>query len=184
MVKLNVPLWGQPQRRSQCVPTCIKMILEHLRMKYGDSIPRIRIKKISKIVKMDIDGTIPKNVENMNAYLCKGNPVVEFKPSILEDFREIKKELLEKKRPVIVWINNEKPPDIFWHAVVVIGFDPETNMVFYNDPLDKVEKIEEVGVFSSKWMGITRMVKIDIFKTEQRHIAEWTPKDVEGEDEE
>ncbi len=180
MVKLNVPLWGQPQRRNQCVPTCIKMILEYLRTKHGDSIPRLSIKKISKIVNMQIDGTIPKDVENINNFLCKGNPVVEFKASILARFPQIKKEILEKENPVIAWLNTANPPDEVWHSVVVIGFDPETHMVTYNDPLDKSEKDEEVGKFTSKWGLESRMARVNVFKTQQRQIPEWA-SNVEGE---
>lgn len=181
MVQLDLPLWWQPQRRNQCVPTCLKMILEFLRKKYGDSIPRLSIKTISKIVDTQIDGTIPKNVERINSYLCNGNPNVEFKSYILGDFKIIKKEILENKLPVIVWINSAEPPDKVWHTVVVTGFDPETNIVTYNDPLDRNEKHEEVGVFSSKWGFESRMVKVKVFKTKQRQIPEWTSNNNEGE---
>jgi len=181
MVKLNVPLWGQPQRHNQCVPTCIKMALEHLRTKHGESIPRLSIKRISKIVNMKIDGTIPKDVENINTFLCNGNPVVVFKTDILGNFRQIKKEIIEKETPVIVWINNADPPDEVWHAVVVIGFDPETNTVTYNEPLDRSEKDEEVGIFTSKWGFESRMARVNVIKTQQRQIREWASNIVEGE---
>jgi len=182
MVKLDVPLWGQPEKNNQCVPTCIKMVLEYLRAIYGDSIPRLSIKKISRIIDKKIDGTIPKNVENMNDYLCKGNPIVEFKTSMLEGFPLIKKQIFEKKNPVIAWINSAEPPDTVWHAVVVTGFDPETNMVTYNDSLDNTsEKSVEVGIFTSK-LGLERIIaRINVFKTQQRHIGEWSPDKFEGE---
>lgn len=66
-------------------------------------------------------------------------------------------------------INTVEPPDVVWHAVVVIGFDPETNKVFYNDPWDNSEKNEDVGLFITKWGVETRMVKVKIRKTQQRH---------------
>jgi len=180
MVKLNVSLWGQPQR-NQCVPTCVKMVLEYLRTKHGDSIPRLPIKRISKIVNLQIDGTIPKDVEKINAFLCRGNPVVEFKASFLARFPKVKKELIENENPVIVWINAVEPPDEVWHAVVVTGFDPDTNMVTYNDPYDKRERDEEVGKFSSRWGVEGRMVKVNVFKTQQRQMPEWASDNVEGE---
>jgi uncharacterized protein YvpB len=180
MVKLDVERFGQAQPY-QCVPACIKMVLEFLGKNYGDNIPRLSVSKISRIVKTMKEGTIPKDVERINEILCKGNPVVEFKAKLLGRFPEISQELEDNKNPVIVWINTVEPPDVVWHAVAVIGFDPETNKVVYNDPWDNKEKTEDVGTFSKKWGVEGRMVKVKIRKTHQRHVDEWAPQNVEGE---
>lgn len=101
MVKLDVERFGQAQPY-QCVPVCIKMILEYLRKNHGDGIPRVSISKISRIVKTMKEGTIPKDVEKMNDVLCKGNPVVEFKAMLLGRFSVISQELADNKNPVSV----------------------------------------------------------------------------------
>ena len=59
MTELNVPLWGQPTR-NYCVPTCLKMILEFLRQKYGDAIPKLSISQIARIVNTQWDGTFQR----------------------------------------------------------------------------------------------------------------------------
>jgi len=180
MVKLNVERFGQPQPY-QCVPTCLKMVLEYIRANHGNKIPRLSIKTISRIVKTTKDGTIPKDVERMNEALRKANPSIEFEVKLLSRFPEILQELNENNNPVMVWINNVEPPDIVWHAVVVIGFNPETNEVYYNDPWDNSEKSEDAGIFSKKWGVQSRMVKVLIGKKKQRHVDEWALKNVDGE---
>lgn len=179
MVKLNVPMFGQPIFY-YCVPACIKMVLEYIREKHGEKIPRLSIKTIARVVRTTIDGTTPKDVENMNEALRRAEPSVEFKAKFLSRFPEITKELNEE-RPVIVWINVVEPPDTVLHAVVITGFDPETNTVFFNDPDGGVEKTEEVGVFIKKWGVHARLVKVLIGRKQQRHIDEWATKTDSGE---
>ena len=117
----------------------------------------------------------------MNEALRKANPSIEFEVKLLSRFPEILQELNENNNPVMVWINNVEPPDIVWHAVVVIGFNPGTNEVYYNDPWDNSEKSEDAGIFSKKWGVQSRMVKVLIGKKKQRHVDEWTLKNVDGE---
>jgi len=156
------------------------MVLEFVREKHGKKIPRLSIKRIARVVKTEKDGTAPKDVENMNDALEKAKPSVEFKTEFLSRFPEIVKEL-DEERPVIVWINCVEPPDIVWHAVVVTGFDPETNTVLFNDPQGAVKKEEEVGRFVKKWGMQARLVKVLIGKKQQRHIDAWTTKANSGE---
>lgn len=177
---LDVPLFGQPMPY-QCVPTCIKMVLEYVREKHGKKIPRLSIKMIARVVKTKIEGTAPKDVENMNDYLSKAQPSVEFKTVFLSRFPEIIKELEEEENPVIAWINCVEPPDMVWHAVVVTGFDPSTNTVSFNDPDGATKKEEEVGKFIKKWGVQARLVKVLIGKKQQRHISEWTTRAKKGE---
>ena len=92
MVKLDVERFGQAQP-FQCVPVCVKMVLEYLRNNHGEKIPRLSVSKISRIVRTMREGTIPKDVERINGYLSKGNPVVEFKSGLLARFPEIRREL-------------------------------------------------------------------------------------------
>lgn len=182
MVKLNVPKWGQANDHN-CVPTCIKMILEYLREKYGDKIPRYSIKTIARIVETRLDGTAPKKVEQMNHLLARAAPSVEFKTGLMRTFPEILEEL-NNERPVIVWINAREPPEKLWHAVVLIGFEPTTNTLFYNDPWDKSERSLEVGIFIHKWGIEARLVKVLIGKAHQTHIQEWTTEQTEQPNEE
>lgn len=156
------------------------MVLEYVRQEHGKKIPRLSIKTISRVVKTTIDGTAPKDVENMNDALRRARPSVEFETEFLGRFPEIRKEL-DEGRPVIVWINCVEPPDMVWHAVVVTGFDPETNTVFYNDPDGKVKKKEEVGVFIKKWGVQARLVKVLIGRKQQRYINEWVTTTNSGE---
>ena len=177
MPKLNVPLWGQPSR-NYCVPACIKMILEYLRQDYGDDIPRLSLSKIARIVETQWDGTAPKDVENINKYF-KAKLCIKFKAQFMAHFPDIEKELAEK-RPVIVWINIATFPDLLWHAVIVCGFDPDTNSVFFNDPWDNREKAEEVGVFIQKWRTEAKMVKLLISKAEQTSLEAYPKEQLDG----
>jgi len=172
LVKMNVPKWGQGNDHN-CVPTCLKMVLEYLSDKHGEKIPRYSIKTIARVIETKLDGTTPKKVEQLNAFLGKAIPSVEFETGFMRTFPEILNEL-NNERPVIVWINVRDPPEKLWHAVVLTGFDPNTNMLYYNDPWDKSEKISEVGSFIHMWGIEARMVKVLIGKTHQRHIQEWT----------
>lgn len=181
MVRLDVPQWGQA-KDNYCVPTCIKMVLEYLRAKYGDSIPRFSIRTIARVVETNIDGTAPKKVEKVNSLLNRAVPSVEFRTQFMGNFPEILAELREE-RPVIVWINCAEPPDKVWHAVVVMGFEESTNTVYYNDPWDRSEKSIEVGVFIHRWGTEARLVKILIGKVHQRCIHEWTTETTIGEPE-
>lgn len=174
MVKLDVPIFRQPIVY-YCVPACIKMVLEYARREHGTKIPRLKISTIARIVKTTLDGTAPKDVENMNEHLARSVPSVEFKTEFLCRFPELRAEL-DAERPVIVWINCVDPPDTVWHAVVVTGFDPETNKVFYNDPDSTTQKEEDVGVFNRKWGVQGRLVKVLIGRKQQRHINEWRSK--------
>lgn len=179
MVKLNVPIFGQ-QRPNYCVPTCVKMVLEYVRKKHGRKIPRLSIKTIARVTKTAIDGTAPKDVERLNEILSRAEPSVEFQARFLGRFPEVIKEL-DEESPVIAWINVVEPPDVVLHAVVITGFDSETNIVFFNDPYDKTEKKEEIGVFIKKWGVYARLVKVLIGKKQQRYINEWATKTNSGE---
>lgn len=169
MPELNVPLWGQPSR-NYCVPTCLKMIVEFLRLTYGDAIPKLSIRQIARIVRIEWDGTAPKDVERINEYF-EAKLCIEFKALYMQRFPEIQKELSED-RPVITWINSQKPPDKIWHAVVVRGFEP--NFVIFNDPWDCKRKTEEVGSFINKWGTEAKMVKLYISKDKQSYIYEYS----------
>jgi hypothetical protein len=167
--ELNVPLHGQPAR-NYCVPACLKMIIEFLRDTCGDAIPRLSISQIARIVRTEWDGTAPRNVERINDYF-EAKLCIEFKAQFMRHFPEILKEL-DEGRPVITWINSQKPPDVLWHAVVVRGFEP--NMVIFNDPWDTKRKTEEVGSFISKWGTEAKMVRLYISKDKQSSLPEYS----------
>ena len=102
----------------------------------------------------------------------------------MSKFPEILKELNEE-HPVIVWINiADEPSDTIWHAVVILDFSPETNMVTYDDP-DENEKecIKglEAGVFMKKWGFQSSLIKVLIGTKGQTYIdGDWLPE--EGSD--
>jgi hypothetical protein len=179
MPKLEVPLWNQPTD-NYCVPTCIKMILEYLRQRYPNGIPQLSISRIAHIVNTQWDGVAPRDVENINEYFS-AKLCLQFKAQFMAHFPDIEKELREE-RPVIVWLNILPPPDLLWHAVVVVGFDPEFNSVFYNDPWDNKEKREEVGVFIQKWRTEAKMVKLLISKGQQTYLETYSKENkIDGE---
>ena len=179
MPELNVPIWGQPSR-NYCVPACIKMILEFLRERYGEDIPRLSLSRIARIIGTQWDGTAPKDVENINKYF-KAKLCIEFKAEFMRHFPEIRKEL-EEGKPVIAWVNDQIPPDKLWHAVVVCGFNPDINAVIFNDPWDARKKSEEVGIFIKKWGVEAKMVKLLISKEKQSTLHEYSREQLtEGE---
>lgn len=110
-------------------------------------------------------------MEKINKYF-EAKLCIEFKAEYMRRFPEIQKELQEE-RPVITWINSQAPPDRLWHAVVVRGFDPDTNFVVFNDPWDCKKKTEEVGIFISKWGTEAKMVKLLISKEKQSYLYEY-----------
>ena len=146
------------------------MLIEFLREKYGDAIPKLSIKQIARIVNTEWDGTAPKDIERLNPYF-EARLCIEFKAQYMQRFPEIQKEL-EEQRPVITWINSQKHPDKLWHAVVVRGFEP--NHVVFNDPWDNKRKTEEVGSFISKWGTEAKMVKLYISKEKQSSLSEYS----------
>ena len=177
MSELNVPLWGQPAR-NYCVPACIKMLLEFLRKNYGEAIPQLSISQIARIVNTQWDGTAPRDIEKINKYF-EAKLCINFKAEYMRRFPDIKSELNEE-RPVITWINSQKPPDKLWHAVVVRGFD-ELNFVIFNDPWDCKRKTEEVGIFISKWGTEAKMVRLLISKEKQSNLYEYSREQINGE---
>lgn len=180
MVELDVPLYGQ-QTFYYCVPASVKMVLEYVGKKHKvKNFPKLSIKRIAKIVKTNRDGTLPTDVENMNEALCKATPSIEFEAKFLGGFPEIREQLRPpKENPVIAWVNCVEPPDILLHAIVVTGFDSETNTVFYNEPDGGVKKKMEVGVFIKKWGNSARMVKVLIGRVTQRKIYEWSADSID-----
>jgi len=171
--KLDVPRFGQA-RRGHCVPTCLKMVLEHVKLRNGPDIPNLSISKIAKEIHTEEDGTPPGQIENVNNLLQKAKPSVEFKTVVMGRFPEIQKELLEKRQPVIALINIANLPDTVKHAIVLTHYAEEVHEVFYIDPEDhKTEKHMEAGVFIKKWGLQAIMVKVLVGEREQRHMPEY-----------
>lgn len=104
MVKLNVPLFRQPHPE-YCVPTCVKMVLEHLRQRYGNKIPRLSISTIAETIGTLVGGggTTFDDVTRINEKLLPSEPSVEFSPEYPCEWKEIVEEN-EKRKPIIAWI--------------------------------------------------------------------------------
>src|SRR5271156_2072279 len=81
--RLNVPLIAQ-QEQFFCVPTCIKMVIEHLNQsgRLRTLIPDLTVREIAKIVKEE-DGTLASEVPLINGHITAASPSVEFE----DDFR-------------------------------------------------------------------------------------------------
>ena len=75
------------------------MILEFLRITYGDAIPKLSISQISRIVNIQFDGVAPKDVERINKYF-EAKLCIEFRAQYMRRFPDIQSELNEE-RPVI-----------------------------------------------------------------------------------
>ncbi len=106
----------------------------------------------------------------MNVY-----PSIEFSAVYGGSFANIKYELREG-RPVIALINIADPPDVIKHAVLVVGFDPETNKVIYNDPDGPARRVSEVGIFVDKMGAYPQYVKLLIGRRQRltsKRLAEW-----------
>lgn len=160
------------------------MVIEYQRSKYGDKVLRPSIKKIAKIIRTDLDGTLLRDIERMNEYLERASPQIKFKTESGSSFTEVIDQLKNNDpQPVIVWINSVEPPDTSWHGVVVTGFD-ESNHVYYNDPWDNSRKSEEVGVFIRKMGAQTRMAKVFISKKGQEYISKWMNTEEQNENKE
>jgi hypothetical protein len=170
LVRLEVKHYHQP-RKLYCVPTSIKMCLDCVCKTHKvKGLNVFSISKIAKITKTkDIDGTPPRAVENMNEHLRKARPSMSFVYREGSKFTEIAKEINEKHLPVIAYLNPEQRyhperPYTLLHAVVVIDYDPETHMVYFDDPEEETEETAiqslEVGKFTRRWEWQTKWVQI------------------------
>lgn len=78
MPKVEVPLFLQPHI-DYCVPTSVKMVLESLRLKYGEKVPRLSTKTIARIVRaIPGRGTSFEDITRINARLLPSIPSVKF----------------------------------------------------------------------------------------------------------
>jgi len=128
------------------------------------------ISKIAKITKTrDLDGTPPRAVENLNQHLLKARPNLSFVYREGSKFTEIVKEVNEKHLPVIVYLNplerynpNRTLPVL--HAVVVVEYDSDNHLVYFDDPEEDNEENAiqslEVGVFTKRWEWQKKWVQI------------------------
>jgi hypothetical protein len=132
---------------------------------------KCKVLSISKIAKMtkttDRDGTAPKAVENVNEFLRKAKPPISVRYHEGGKFPEIEKEVNEKNLPVIVLLNQVPLPKRVWHSVVVVDYDPENHMVFFDDPEEDdkncIQSLE-VGDFTRKWGWQARWVQVLLSK--------------------
>lgn len=141
----------------------------------------LSIKTIAKTTKTNKDGTAPKAAENINFLLHRAKPPMRFRLFEISKFPEIIAELNDE-RPVISLINIADPPHTVWHAVVIIDFNPENNMVTYDDPDENEQdcvKSLEAGVFVKKWGFQARLIKVLLGTKGQTYIdGDWVPEGV------
>ena len=167
---LDVPLEYQEDDFS-CVPVCIKMVLEFVRIKnVGGYIPNMNLEEISKAIGTDELGTPLDNIKMINEKLIKAVPSIEFVTKENCSFDEIEEEIL-KGNPVIAWVKIPHP-----HSVVVTGFNKDLLIVYYNDPEVGKRQIE-MGKFTSAWNTMDNiLVKVKIGEKIQRIIPEYAEK--------
>lgn len=171
---LDVPLEYQ-QDDFSCVPACIKMILEFIRVSnVGGHIPNLTLEEISRTIGTDELGTPLENIERINEKLIKAVPSIEFLTKENCSFGEIEEEILQG-RPVIASIKIS-----YNHAIVVTGLDKGLLIVFCNNPEVGKEKME-VGRFTSAWNALDNiLVKVKIGGKVQRIIPEYADRAEEG----
>lgn len=161
---LEVKHYHQP-RKLYCVPTSMKMCLDYVFKTYKVKGCKVfSVRKIAKITETrDRDGTAPRAVENINRYLRKARPSLSFRYREGSKFTELDKEVNEKKLPAIVYLNQVELPHTVLHAVVVIGYDPNMHIVYFDDPAEDEENCVqkmEVGKFMRRWEWQTKWVQI------------------------
>jgi hypothetical protein len=165
-----------------CVPACLKMVLDYMCKHFNVKCKPLSIKIIAKATKTNKDGTAPRDAENINALLHRAKPPIKFRLFEMSKFPEIVKELNEE-HPAIAWINiADEPSDTIWHAVAIVDFNPENNMVTYDDPDENEKdciKSLEAGVFTKKWGFQARLIKVLIGTKGQTLIdGDWVPEGV------
>jgi len=167
---LDVPLEYQEDDFS-CVPVCIKMILEFVRMQnIGGYVPNMTVEEISKAIGTDQDGTPLDTIEAINKKLLKSVPSVEFVVAENCSFDEADSEIL-KGRPVIAWVRIPHS-----HSIVVTGIDKDSLIVKYNDP-EVGKKQMELGRFISSWNESGNvLIKVKIGEKIQRIMPEYAEK--------
>ena len=173
---MNVPHFHQPED-NYCIPTSQKMVLDYMIQNQKVKCKPFSISTIAKVTKTRvIDGTAPKAAEYVNTLLHRAKPPIKFKLFEGQKFGEIIKEL-DEERPVIAIINLAELPRRVWHAVVIVNFDPETNMVTYDDPDENEDNpliSVEVGGFMKKWGRQARMIKVLLGTKGQTYIdGDW-----------
>jgi hypothetical protein len=164
---LDVPVVYQEDDFS-CVPVCIKMVLEFLRVQNrGGYIPNMDVREIAETVATDELGTSLENVRKINEKLVKAVPSLEFAPEVNCGFAELEREIVQGK-PVIAWVRIP-----FSHSIVVTGVDTALLTVYYNDP-QKGKRQMEMGKFMSSWLEADNvLIKVKVGEKLQRIMPEY-----------
>jgi hypothetical protein len=180
MPRIEVPLFLQP-RPDYCVPTCIKMVLESLRLKHGEKVPRLSIKTIARIVKTEVGrGTSFDDIPRVNTRMLPSIPSLKFYAEFPCPWDDIIRENKEEK-PIIawMWLPNSKDPTGergCGHSVVITDLDLSLGEIYYNDPIKGVCQ-EDMGKFISKWEheAVNRsLIRVEVGERAQRDLSEYS----------
>jgi hypothetical protein len=164
------------------------MVLESLRQKHGEKVPRLSIKTIARIIKTEAGrGTSFDDITRVNTRLLPSIPSIKFYAEFPCPWDNIIKENGEEK-PIIAWVwlpNNRDPTGErgCGHSVVITDLDLSLGEIFYNDPLTGVCR-EDMGKFISKWEHeeVNRsLVRVEVGERAQRVLGEYS---IEFEEEE
>lgn len=148
----------------------MKMVLDYTCKHFDITCKVLSIRTIAKITKTNRDGTAPKAAENVNILLRKAKPPIGFRYREGVKFPEIRNEI-DEERPVIALINMVELPRRIWHAVVIVDFDPDNNLVYYDDPEeDEKNCIKSLGWSIRKKMGMASKINRDFINQRGRHI--------------
>ncbi len=143
-IYLKIPHYRQ-ELESSCLAACVRMILEY----FGKKISETHLRKLLKIKPT---GTSPANIHLISSL---GFEVNLFQGSIQEILN-----LLHENIPPIVFIWREP----ILHAVVVAGFNYETNCWLINDPAETQGPKElDMTTFAEAWSYSNQLTAI-IFK--------------------
>lgn len=143
-IYLKIPHCHQ-EFESSCLAACVRMVLKYSGLDLSE-------KDLRKILKTKPTGTSPINIHHVASL---GFEVSLFQSSIQE---------------ILSFLHQNIPPIVFiWrkpilHAVVVVGFDYETNRWFINDPVEtQGDKELDMHTFSESWSYSNQLTAI-LFK--------------------
>jgi len=129
---LKIPHYHQ-EFESSCLAACVRMVLEYS----GKSLSE---KDLRKLLKTKPTGTSPINIHHISSL---GLEVCLFQSSIQEILS-----FLHQNIPPIVFIWREP----ILHAVIVIGYNKNTDHLYINDPAEiKGAKEIDMTIFSEAW---------------------------------
>jgi len=182
LVRVDVPFRRQPNG-DYCVPTCIWMVNEYLRKKYGEKeIRKLSVKKIAKQILTKLGGgTEFKNISLINKIYTSKKYRITFNPQSPRSWSDIIEENKNQK-PLIawIWLSNDEGTRGVGHSVVICDIDKSRGDIYYNDPAKKPMRREDIASFISKWENENvncAIITVEVEKRKQTQIPEYSKEE-------